>query len=85
MATYFSSPEEEIIESLQEIYGITYLEAANAVICQKRELAFIHQQRGHFELAKTILKELDEWNDEVAEEFERLETYGSKKNIILPS
>jgi len=84
MAVYFSPPEEEIIESLQEIYEITYLQAATSVINQKRELAFMWQQRGNFELAKTLLKELDEWNDEVAAEFERMETYGTKKTIILP-
>lgn len=84
MSVYFSPPEEEIIESLQEIYGITYLEAANQVIMQKRELAFMHQRRGNFALAETLLKELEEWNDDVAEEFEKQKTYGSSKKIILP-
>ncbi len=84
MTVYFSPPEEEIIESLREIYGITYLEAAEQVIMQKRELAFMHQRRGNLELAETILKELDEWNDEVAEEFNKQKTYSTAKNIILP-
>lgn len=83
MPVYFSPPEEEIIESLREIYGITYLEACEQVIMQKRELAFMHHQRGDFELAKTILKELDEWNDELEEIFQQEITYGSKKKIIL--
>ncbi len=83
MTVYFSPPEEEIIESLREIYGITYLEAADQVIMQKRELAFMHQRRGNFALAETILKELDEWNDEVAEEFDKQKTYSSVKKIIL--
>jgi len=84
MAVYFSPPEEEIIDSLQEIYGITYLEAANQVLMQKRELAFMHQQRGDFLLAETLLKQIDEWNDEVAEEFEQQKTYGGTKKIYLP-
>lgn len=79
MTVYFSPPEEEIIESLQEIYEITYLEASHQVIMQKRELAFLHQMRGNFLLAETILRELDEWNDEIAEEFSKQKTYGSKK------
>ncbi len=83
MTVYFSPPEEEIIESLREIYGITYLEAADQVIMQKRELAFMHQRRGNFALAETILKELDEWNDEVAEEFDKQKTYSTAKKIIL--
>ena len=80
---YFSPPEEEMIESLKEIYGITHLEACEQVIMQKRQLAFMYQQRGNFELAKTLFKELGEWNDELEEEFEQQKTYGSKKKIIL--
>ena len=83
MAVYFSPPEEEINESLQEIYEITYLEATNQVIMQKRELAFMHQHRCDFRLAETILKELDEWNDEVAKEFNDKKTYSTKSKIIL--
>lgn len=78
---YFSPPEEEIIDSLQEIYGITYLEACEQVIMQKRELAFMHQQRGEFALAEVLLKQLGEWNHAVAEEFEQKKM----KEIILLS
>ena len=80
---YFSPPEEEIIESLCEIYGITHLEACEQVIMQKRELAFKHHQRGDFKLTKTLLLELGEWNDELQEEFDNNVTYGSEKKIIL--
>jgi len=82
---YFSPPEEEIIDSLQEIYGITYLEACEQVIMQKRELAFMHQRRGEFALAEVLLKQLGEWNDAIEEEFEQQKTYSSKKEIILLS
>jgi len=80
---YFTPPEEEIIESLQEMYGVTYLEACERVILQKRELAYVHQQRGNYELAKTILKELGEWNDEREEEYERAKSLSKPKKIIL--
>jgi len=81
---YFSPPEEEIIDSLQEIYGITLLEACEQVIMQKRELAFMHQRRGELALEEVLLKQLGEWNDAVAEEFEQQKTYSNKKEIILP-
>jgi len=80
---YFSPPEEEIISSLQEIYNLTYLEACEHVIVQKRELAFIHQTRGNYELAKTILKELGEWNDEREEEYQQAKSLAEPKKIIL--
>jgi len=86
MAVYFSPPEEEIISSLQEIHGITYLEAANHVLGQKRELAFLHQRRGNYELAKVILLEIEEWNDAIAEEFEKSKEAEPSpvRKIILP-
>ncbi len=85
MTVYFSPPEEEMIDSIQEIYGITYIEAVNQVIIQKRDLAFQHQRRGNFLLAETLLKELDEWNDEIAEEMNKQKTYGTTKKIYIPS
>ncbi len=84
MTVYFSPPEEEIIASLQEIYGITYLEAADQVVMQKRDLAFQHQTRGNLELAKSILCELGEWNDERQEEFDKQKVPDKPKKIILP-
>jgi len=81
---YFSVGEEEIIESLQEIYNITRLEACDQVIMQKRELAYQHQMRGNVELAKSLLLELGEWNDDREEEFQNAKPSTNKK-IILPS
>jgi len=85
---YFSAAEEEMIESLQEIYGITYIEACEYVIIQKRELAFIHRQRGNYALERTILKELGEWTDELEEEYQSKgldssESSDDKKIILL--
>ena len=57
---YFSIGEEAIIEALVQEYGITEIQAIDHVIAQKRELAFIHAQRGNFELAKQIKKEIGE-------------------------
>ncbi len=83
---YFSPPEEEMIDSLKEIYGIGHLEACETVISYKRQNAFIYQQRGNLDLAEVLLKEIGEWSDIMAEEFEKLEATGKKyKKIILPS
>lgn len=80
---YFSVGEEEIIESLQEIYNITRLEACDQVIMQKRELAYQHQMRGNIELAKSLLLELGEWNDDREEEFQKAQPATNKKIILL--
>jgi len=80
---YFSPPEEEMIESLQEIYGITRLEACNQIIIQKRDLAYQYKMRGNIELSKNIMLELGEWNDEHEEEFKKLQKPKNVK-IILP-
>jgi hypothetical protein len=81
---FFSIGEEEIIESLQEIYNITRLEACDQVIMQKRELAYQHQMRGNLELAKSLLLELGEWNDEREEDFQKVQSSTNKKIILLP-
>jgi len=80
---YFSPPEEEIIESLQTIYGVTYIEACDQVIMQKRELAYLHERRGNYELSATILKELGEWNDDKEAELQRMLAIPKPKKIIL--
>jgi len=82
---YFSPPEEEIIESLQEIYGITHLEACENVIMQKRELAFMHSRRGNYELERTILRELGEWTDAQEEDFKNRNLNNPENKIILLS
>jgi len=82
---YFCPAEEEMIESLQEMYGIGYEQACNTVIRDKRQNAFLYQQRGNLELAEVLLKELDEWNETWEEEFKTLRASGKEyKKIILP-
>lgn len=82
---YFSPPEEEIIDSLQEIYGITHMEACEQVIMQKRELAFQHGCRGNFELEKTLLLDLGEWTDIREENFKKTLDIPKENVIILSS
>jgi len=83
---YFSPPEEEIIESLQEIYGITHLEACEQVIIQKRELAFMHGRRGNHALERNILQQLGEWTDDREKEYQKIADISeAEKEIILLS
>ena len=82
---YFSVAEEEMIASLQEIYNVTEIEAVQAVIGNKKQNAWMYQQRGNLELAEVLLRELGEWNSTWEEEFARLREEGKEyKKIILP-
>ena len=82
---YFSVGEKEIIAALQEHYEITYLEAANKVIEQKREAAYLYSMQGQFDLAQQLMEELDEWNDDIAEDYiNRGRNIEPPKKIILP-
>lgn len=81
---YFCPAEEEMIKSLQEMYGIGVEQARETVIRDKRQNAFMYQQRGNLELAEVLLKELDEWNETWEEEFASLRADGKEyKKIIL--
>lgn len=82
---YFSPAEEEMIVSIQEIYGVTEYEAKKAVISNKKQNAWMYQQRGNLELAEVLLRELGEWNETWEEEFSQLREEGKEyKKIILP-
>ena len=81
---YFSVAEEEMITSIQEIYKITEIEAVEAVISNKRQNAWMYQQRGNLELAEVLLRELGEWNSTWEETFAELREAGKEyKKIIL--
>ena len=82
---YFCPAEEEMIQSLMEIYNITEYQAKETVVRDKRQNAFMYQQRGNLELAEVLLRELGEWNDQWAEEHEKLREEGKEyKKLILP-
>lgn len=57
---YFSVGEETIISELQRLFGVTELDAIQNVIAQKRELAFMHFNKGNEALAEQLLKEIGE-------------------------
>lgn len=52
--------EEDIVRNLMNIFNIKELEAVDHVIKQKRELAFVHFNRGNKKLADQIMSELGE-------------------------
>ncbi len=82
---YFAAAELEMIVSLQEITGCGEEQARLTIICDKRQNAYMYQQRGNLELAEVLLRELDEWNETWEEEFKQLRANGKEyKKIILP-
>jgi len=82
---YFSVGEQEIIRALQEHYEITYIEATEKVIEQKREAAYLYSMQGQFDLAQQLLEELNEWNDDIAQDYlNRGRDLPKAKKIILP-
>ncbi len=82
---YFSVAEDEMIASIQEIYNVTYDKAAESVISNKRQNAFMYQQRGNLDLAEVLLRELGEWNDVWEETYKKLREDGKEyKELILP-
>ena len=44
--------------------GATKIQAHEEVIQYKREMAVYHEQQGNVELAKQLLVEIGEWNEE---------------------
>jgi len=82
---YFSVAEEEMITSIIEIYGVTEAKAVESVISNKRQNAWMYQQRGNLELAEVLLRELGEWNSTWEETFAELREAGKEyKKLILP-
>lgn len=75
--------EQNIVTELQRNFGITEIEATNHMMAQKRELAFIHHTKGNFELARQLMKELDEWSEEAEKDYLKWEQGKTKKIILL--
>lgn len=75
--------EQNIVDELQRNFGLTQIEAIDHVMAQKRELAFIHHNTGHFELARQLMKELDEWSEEAEHDYMKWEQSKTKKIILL--
>ena len=51
---YLSVTEEEMVASLQEIYNVTEAQAVQSVISNKKQNAWMYQQRGNLQLAETL-------------------------------
>ena len=75
----FTEAEKEIMEQLQETMGMTKIEAAEHMVHYKRNLAFYYEQKGQFELAEHLLRELGEWDDDHKEMQQ-----AAHQDIILP-
>ncbi|MCK5019408.1 MAG: hypothetical protein KAS32_20285 [Candidatus Peribacteraceae bacterium] len=75
--------EQGIVSELQRNFGITEIEATDHVFAQKRELAFIHHNKGNFELSRQLMIEMDEWTEEAEKDYQKWEQCKTKKIIVL--
>lgn len=76
---HLTEAEKEVVENLRDTMGMTKIEAFEHVVNYKRNLAFHYEQKGNFELAEHILKELGEWTEE-----RRKYQQANHPEIILP-
>ena len=81
---YFSVAEKEIMDWMVNQVGASRIEAFEAVLGQKRELAYMHMKRGNYALHRQILKEICEWTEEMEEKYKETEKICSTTKIILP-
>lgn len=79
---YFSVAEQEILNWMVQSMGLTRFEAIEHVLGQKRELAYIHGRRGNLALRRQILQEINEWDDEMEQDYQN--TAAKEKKIYIP-
>jgi len=75
--------EMEWLGVMQRQFNCTEQEALAEIIEYKREQAFVYEQRGNIELARHLLKEIDEWDDSREADYANMPTQASKKIILL--
>lgn len=81
---HLSVGEQEWLAHMQAMFGCTEQEALEEIIKYKREMAFSYEHQGVHELARQLLKEIDEWDDEREQDFKQKEHKVNKTKIILP-
>lgn len=57
---YFTIGEKEAIQKLQEVVGLTYIEAVNQMIDRKKELLEYYKRVGYKEMVEQLKGELGE-------------------------
>ncbi len=76
--------ELEMLKHLMEGAGLTEQEALDEVINYKREQALLHEEKGNWELAKHLLKSIDQWDGSREQEFnEKIEAATKQKDIKI--
>ena len=78
-----SIAEQEWLQVMQKLYGVSEQQALHEIIIYKREQAFGYEQQGNYELARHLLQEIDEWDDEREQEYKQRAPKKDVK-IILP-
>ena len=81
---YFSVAEQEIMDWMIRQVGTSRIDAYEAMIGQKRELAYTHMRRGNVALQRQILQEINEWDEAMEEDYRNQEQINpANKKIIL--
>jgi hypothetical protein len=74
--------ELEWLHHMQAMFGVTEHQALEEIIAYKREQAFGYEKMGNFELARHLLMEIDEWDDQREQEYKQKVSKDIK--IFLP-
>lgn len=76
----------EWLKAMQQLYGCTEAHALDEIIMYKREMAFMHGQQGKPELARQLLIEIDEWDEDRERDFQQREERAKdlEVKLILP-
>lgn len=76
--------EKEWLGVMQRQFACTEQEALDEIIEYKREQAFGFQQQGNIALARQLLQEIDEWDDESEREYKEAEERLREVTLIIP-
>ena len=79
-----SIAEKEWLGVMMRQFGCTEQQALEEIISYKREQAFGYEQQGNFALARQLLQEIDEWDDNREEEYKNRDSAVRNTKIILP-
>lgn len=81
---HLSIAEKEWLGVMQRQFGCTEREALDEIIEYKREQAFLFQSSGNLALARQILQEIDEWDDERERQYNEEQEQLEQVTLILP-
>jgi hypothetical protein len=80
-----NNAEIQILEHLQQGAGISEQAALRQVVSYKREQVLVQEAAGNYALVELLLKELDDWNDQIEARLAGLkESHKPPPKIYIP-